>query len=163
MLMRSSVLQWCFRARDDGTPSTSVASNNLISLEKLAHPTGFEPVTSAFGGQRSIQLSYGCQPEPIARFRRSETGPDLGLHIRSRAGLQPASASRDAQDISCAQRGRYRRRAVKPPAGSGRSVPRRGRCVPWRFCLPSPRRPVCGRRPERKSRYCSRKPGYSRS
>ena len=40
--------------------SEAVIGRDSVVRHELAHPTGFEPVTSAFGGQHSIQLSYGC-------------------------------------------------------------------------------------------------------
>ncbi len=49
-------------------------------LKRLARPTGFEPVTPAFGGQYSIQLSYGRTIEE--HFSPSPVSPRLALLVK---------------------------------------------------------------------------------
>ncbi len=53
---------------------------------EVAHPARFELTTSAFGGQRSIQLSYGC--------------PGAALERSPRGGEPNASAAVLANDLS---------------------------------------------------------------
>jgi hypothetical protein len=57
------------------------SAKNEMCLISLAHPTRFERVTFAFGGQRSIQLSYGCVRVHLADWPEvgnGQTGAVLG-------------------------------------------------------------------------------------
>src|SRR5688572_28362510 len=69
----------------------------LRRLPEVAHPKGFEPLASAFGGQRSIHLSYGCFGLERASYSPAALRFAMAGFLRRESSSVPC---RDVKDIS---------------------------------------------------------------